>query len=68
MDTREALVTALGLLLLASVLLSPVACTMRRHAVIAEAIKSGADPIKAKCAIETDSERSPLCMAAALGK
>lgn len=66
MDTREAWVTAFGLVLLAAVALSPVACTMRRHAVVAEAIKSGADPIEAKCAIESDNERSPICMAAAM--
>lgn len=66
MDTRQSLVTAFGLLLLAAVLLSPVACTMRRHALIAEAIQGGADPIAARCAINPDNLRDGICMAAAL--
>lgn len=67
MDTRQALVTAFGLLLLPAVLLSPVACTMRRHALISEAIHGGVDPIAARCAIDPDDMRdAAICMAAAL--
>ncbi len=66
MDTRQALVTAFGLLLLAAVLLSPVACTMRRHALIAEAIKDGADPISARCGIDPDNMSHAVCIATAM--
>lgn len=58
-------------LLIAVVLASPVACTMHRQRLIAEAIKAGADPLAAKCAIEGDSgdsRTSALCMATALQK
>lgn len=61
----------LALLLLAALLASPVACTMNRQRLIAEAIKDGKDPIAVKCAIESteDSSRSSvLCMATALKK
>jgi len=54
---------ALACICLTVVLLAPVACTMSRQAVIAEAIKNGADPIAAKCAIEGDTTREPVCMA-----
>ena len=62
MTTNETAVSILAIVLTATVLLSPVACTMNRHRVIAAAIKAGADPIAAKCAIETDIERSALCI------
>ena len=66
MNTREAVVTAFGLLLLALVLASPVACTMNRQRVVAEAIKNGGDPIAVKCAIEADVDHAPMCVAAAM--
>lgn len=66
MDTRQALVTAFGLLLLAAIVFSPVACTMRRHALIAEAIQGGADPIAVRCAIDPNDMRDAICMAAAM--
>lgn len=44
------------------VLLSPVACTMRRHQLVAEAINAGADPIAVKCGMEDGAEREPMCV------
>lgn len=61
MNCKEMAIWALGLMLLAGVAVSPVACTMQRHALVADAIKSGADPISVKCAIEGDTEHSPMC-------
>ena len=69
MDTKEMIVWVVCALLIAALVGSPVACTMNRQHLIAEAIKNGADPIAAKCAIESteDSSRSSvLCMAKAL--
>lgn len=43
------------------VLVSPVACTMRRHQLVADAIQAGADPLGVKCSIEEGAEREPLC-------
>lgn len=69
MDTKTMIVwiAAIG----AVFVLSPVACTMNRQHLVAEAIKNGADPIAAKCAIEGDSgdnRTSSMCLAKALGK
>lgn len=60
----RSLVVVLGTL----VLLSPAACTMNRHYVIARAIANGAEPIGAKCAIEADTNHDPLCIAYTVGK
>jgi hypothetical protein len=68
MDTRTMVVQVIGMLLLAVVVCSPVACTMNRHRLVAEAIKGGADPLAAKCAIETTNTTDSLCLAKALGK
>lgn len=62
---KDAIVTVVGFLVLAAVVVSPVACTMNRHALMAEAIRGGADPIAVKCAIEADMGMSPMCVAKA---
>jgi len=54
-------VAILAILAACVVLLAPVACTVNRHRVVAEAIKNGADPIAAKCAIEADTLQTPAC-------
>jgi hypothetical protein len=51
---NEQTVAVIGILCAFLLALSPVACTMNRHRLIAEAIKAGADPLEAKCAIESD--------------
>jgi hypothetical protein len=61
MDNKEVAIWVFGLTLLFMLLASPVACTMKRHQVIAEAIKNGADPIATKCAIEGDNGNSITC-------
>lgn len=71
MDGKTMVVAIVAVALLAALVGSPVACTMHRQRLIAEAIKNGADPISAKCAIESteDSGRSSLlCITKALGK
>lgn len=62
MDAKTMIVAILGIVVGGAVLLSPAACTMRRHQVVADAIKNGADPISAKCAIESDNSMSPVCI------
>lgn len=59
----ELVVWVLAIFCLTAVLMSPVACTMNRQAKVADAIKAGADPIAAKCAIEADNRHDPVCMA-----
>lgn len=71
MNAKEMILWAVGMVLFATVLCSPVACTMRRHQLVADAIAGGADPIAAKCAIESgdmDSRTSSLCLVKALEK
>jgi hypothetical protein len=71
MDTKTMIVSLVGTLCLFALLATPVACTMNRQRLVAEAIKAGADPLAAKCAIEGDqgdSRTSALCMATALRK
>ncbi|OAD82090.1 hypothetical protein ATN89_21585 [Comamonas thiooxydans] len=62
----DAVVNIAGFTLLAAVVASPVACTMNRHALIIEAVKGGADPIAVRCAIESDTGQSAMCIAKAL--
>ncbi len=59
---KDDFVTIAGFVLLAIVSMSPVACTVNRHRIIAEAIAGGADPIDAKCAIESDMAHDPMCI------
>jgi hypothetical protein len=68
MDTRSMVVAIAAILAGLVVLLGPVACTMRRHAVIAEAIKAGSDPIATRCAMESDVLHTPVCVIAAQRK
>jgi hypothetical protein len=58
MNIPGALTTCFGLLLLAVVLCTPSACTANRHNQITRAIESGADPLEAKCAIESEARTS----------
>lgn len=68
MNTQE-LITAICAMVLAAVaLLSPVACAANRHNQIAKAIEAGADPIEAKCAIESETGSEPVCILAAAGR
>ena len=66
MNNRETFLWALAMVCCALVLMSPVACTVQRQQTVAEAIKGGADPIAAKCAIEGDTSMSPVCLAYAM--
>jgi hypothetical protein len=59
---RELAVWALAILCVTAVALMPLACTVSRHRAVADAIKAGADPIAAKCAIEGDNRGDPLCV------
>ena len=66
MDLKTMFLIALAIVCAAMVLLSPVACTVNRQKITAQAIKDGADPIAVKCAIEADTSHSPMCVAQAL--
>lgn len=70
MDTKTMVVWIAAIGAVFALLCSPVAVTMNRQHLVAEAIKNGADPIAAKCAIEDigDNRTSSLCLAKALGK
>lgn len=48
------------------VVASPVACTIHRNALMAEAIQSGVDPIAVKCAMESDMGPNAMCIAKAM--
>ena len=65
MSKTDAIVAVLAIVLCAAVLMSPVACTIHRQRIIAQAIKDGADPTAAKCALEADSGTMPTCVIAA---
>lgn len=62
MSKTDAFVATLAIVLGAAVLLAPVACTINRHRIVAQAIKDGADPTAAKCAIEADLSQTPACI------
>jgi hypothetical protein len=62
MNLKEALTCCFGLALAAFVLLGPVACSINRQNQIVEAIKAGADPTAAKCAVEADMGNSAACI------
>lgn len=63
---NEMFVYSLATLCVAAVLMAPVACTVNRHRMVADAIKGGADPIATKCAIEADTGNTPMCVAYAM--
>lgn len=66
MDGKELTAWIFGSLMAAVIVTAPVACTVNRHKVVAEAIKGGADPTEAKCAIEADTGQTPACIIAAM--
>jgi hypothetical protein len=66
MDTRTMIVWLACAVLAATVVCSPVACTISRQWATAEAIKAGADPISAKCAIEADTGQTAMCIVKAM--
>lgn len=66
MSKTDLVATVVGLILLAMVVASPVACTMNRHVLMAEAIRSGVDPIAVKCAMESDMGSNAMCIAKAM--
>lgn len=68
MSKPELAAAIVGMVLLALVMASPVACTVNRQALVAKAIEGGAGPIAAKCAIEGEMGREPVCIAAAMRK
>lgn len=63
---KDAIVSIAGYVLLAAGITSPVACTMNRHVLIADAVQSGADPIAVRCALESSVDQSAMCIAKAL--
>lgn len=68
MNNKEMAVWIVALVLAAGVLISPAACTMNRHRLVAEAIEKGADPTAVKCAIESDVGHTPQCVLVAAGR
>jgi hypothetical protein len=67
MDYKTMFTYIVAILAGVTILISPVQCTMNRQELIAKAIKEGADPIAAKCAIESDTG-SPICLVKASQK
>lgn len=66
MSKTDLVATVVGLILLAVVVGSPVACTMNRQALMAKAIQGGVDPIAVKCAMESDMGSNAMCIAKAM--
>ena len=64
----DAFVSVAGFVLLAVVAVSPVACTMNRHHLVAKAIEGGADPIAVKCAMEDHMGSNAMCIVKAGNK
>lgn len=63
-EKSETFLYALAIVLGAVVLLSPAACAMHEDHLIAQAIKSGADPIAVKCAYPSSmGGRDAMCVA-----
>lgn len=63
---KDATVNIAGFMLLAAVVTSPVARTINRHALMAEAIRSGVDPIAVKCSMESGMGWNAMCIARAM--
>lgn len=64
-------ITITALLLTFMLAASPVACTMHRQQLVADAIASGVDPIAARCGIEGpnhDTKADATCIAKAMEK
>ena len=64
-------VWSVAIFCVAVVVLSPVACTMRQRELIADSIKAGADPIAARCALESgnpDKRTSSMCLVKTMPK
>lgn len=66
MDGKELTAWIVGLLTAAIIVTAPVACTVNRHRVVAQAIEAGADPTEEKCAIEADTGNTTVCVIAAM--
>lgn len=69
--TKTVILWGMAALLIFSMIALPTACTMRRQQLVADAIKAGADPMSAKCAIESsdgDRQLALICMAKAMEK
>lgn len=64
-DRQEFGVSALAMILVACVLATPAACTVHRHSQITKAIEAGADPMEAKCALESNSMAADCILIAA---
>lgn len=62
MERSEVFTWCMGFAAVVAVAALPVSCTKHRQTLVAEAIKNGADPIAAKCAIEGDSQDSKMCL------
>lgn len=66
MSKTDLVATVFGWSLLAMVVASPIACTINRDGLMAEAIQSGVDPIAVKCAMESDMGSNAMCIAKAM--
>lgn len=56
---------AFCLTLLAGVVVFPIVCNTQQNSLVVDAIKGGADPISARCALDGMNGKSPLCIARA---
>ena len=68
MSTKETILCLIGMLLVFSLLVSPVACTMHENMLLAKAVAEGVDPIVFKCATRENKLISPTCVVKALNK
>lgn len=68
MDKVRCLLIILSAAVVAVLIIAPVTCAMQRQALIVDAIKAGADPIAARCAIEGEGASSGICLVMASKK
>ena len=64
MDAKSTITAVVAMCLVALLILAPVACSVNRQSIIAEAIKNGGDPIAIKCALDIDT--SSICLVKAM--
>lgn len=65
MTTQDLIVAIIGMCLLATVLMSPVACTMYSRSQITAAVQKGQNPIEAACAFQVDPNPTMCALVAA---
>jgi hypothetical protein len=62
MEWRSVLINLTWAVVVVAIVALPVQCAQRRQDAVVQAVKAGADPILAKCAMEAGNHTSLLCI------